>query len=268
MALSTEPTPSPPGPTILSRTLVGIAIAFVIGVGLLRCSNVVGQFNQPTVAEQMEAEANDPERGQDLRIIRDSFPEQWARLIAAVEALGIRATSEEVNSTVREEMRLFMRRRSPELGAAPDAQLAAIVRGQRDLMVILQRRDVGLCAAFAANGNLPNTDLPPEAGPVIAGLGRASLVALREAVAHPQRRAQPSEEDGRRLWQVLNSQGASAQTLALLEGTTPFETAAQRDRCAAGLAYMNALLALPPAALGRFKAADMAAPNPPPAPSP
>ena len=256
--MSTEP---PSG----GRNLGGIVISGVVfiaaSIGVRTCINL--QNMPPSMVEEFEALVDHPVAGPAMREVRDHFPDEWVRLRAIAVSQPPDVTAAQLGGLFQQEMARFTGSHRSDVAAAPDENHAAIVRSTLALMEILQPENVAACAALATMGPIPaGIQLSDDASSALRDVGFSNLVAIREGIAHPTRRAEPSDADIQQLMTLLRQTHASASTLGLMDGTIDEQTAAPAANCLSAIETPGRSSPDRRRLLGRLRASDLA-PEPP-----
>jgi len=193
----------------------------------------------------------DAEAGRLMTLIKARYPDDYRRIVAAVQAKAGAGDMDAVRSATERLVGALVERESRYLAQAPDAALIRIVDVQFSLLDELHNFPND-CMRFISGVMLPR-ELRGESRPKLEELAILRLTAMADGHQNPAGRSAPilDAATGKALEDALAAQGASRATLDILGGKRLANQASYRVQCDAEYELIRAIRALPPAQRAR-----------------
>lgn len=159
------------------------------------------------------------------------------------------ATREDVRRAAFDWSRAFMLERMDALAAAPDAELAAVITADGEVLRYFQATNIGVCAEHAMVGIGASTTLPPGSEDYLSRATVARIRAARAGEDNPIPRPDPSPADVAALEAAMRSAGMTERAVSGMLGGTIL-AAQPAQQCDATVGLFDGLEALPIAQSG------------------
>jgi len=218
-----------------------ITIALAIAVSLT--SIQAGAQQQQSISDQM---TSNPVMGRLFTEMKTDFPDDFRGLVETyTKALqtGSRADAEAIGFQYA---RNVMISRLSDMASAPTPQLLALLGGQRDFIVELQKENPAYCAAFGMSGLPMGAHLSPRALSMINDLAVVQFRAERAGIDHPTERSAITPDDVQGLRQAMARGGASNDMITLIFANPGLQAASVKDQCDGSVVLYRGLGDLPP----------------------
>lgn len=198
-----------------------------------------------SVQERLDAA---PEFADFVARLRTTFPDDWSRMMDAFARRDLaRGDLETPEAYLADILRGLRRDRGVVAGRASADSLSRLFDLQAQLIGALAQTDKRLCADFLLGQSSPAfVAAMAQDRSLLSGIAEATLETIVEGGAGGVERAAPSESDFSAIEAALRARGLDDVAIAaLLDGRLPDPPLSDGVLCEAGVAYFDALKALP-----------------------
>jgi len=198
---------------------------------------------QPSTAAQM---LSSPVMGKLFAEMKADFPDDFQGLIDAYDKALKAGTRADADAVGFQYARNVMISRMSDMASAPTPQLLALLAGQRDFIVELQKENTTYCADYGMRGLPMGAQLSPRAIAMLNDVAVVQFKAERAGIDHPTERASVTRADVEILRQAMASDGASNDLIALIFANPGLQTASVKDQCDGSVILYRGLADAPP----------------------
>ncbi len=221
-----------------------IGIVCFLGARELTSGGVAAAQRQLTPTSEVEAmldrqAASDPMTS----AIAEYFPNEWSEMrLAMAEDIKSSISSVEIERRAHARSRQFMVENAAATAASPTTPLLAAAKAETLLISQLQQENEQYCADFAVRGLQAGTRPSETAINLVGQAARARVIATRQGLDSPTRRAAPSDEDWGAVLDEMTRRGA---TEAMFNSLSDSSAASPQLQCSGGVIMYQAITSLP-----------------------